>query len=335
MTKFHLYLDQRDLINLAEGRDDGLKTLLFKEISNGHVQIVLSLMHVVETWKYVDNKAKLNLAAYADSLSPIQLLFRSALFREEMLRAFYVFRGEEVETLFVAEHHQVDRSYPLSVEKHRIFSPFRKSVMEILSPTSVVNQIESCRNSFTQMLTFIEEDHRIVRLVSDVHDSYPDWSIHVKTKINGELPGKTKWLLGIVRSALGNINLERDEAEDFVHGLEITTCPAICVYLRIKDAINKDKTPTPHPSEMVDIAHAVAIPYCDAFSTDKRIWDYVRRCKISSQMFPEGYALFSTAFKSLASATISIEEWHATVNKQLTTDSTRTGFSSGVSKTAG
>lgn len=314
MTKFYLYLDQRDLINLAEGHEDGLKTLIFEEITNGHVQIVLSLMHVVETWKYADNKAKLNLATFADSLSPIWILFRSALFREEILRAFCVFRGEEVATSFDVESHQVDRSYPLSVERHRIFSPFRKSVLETLSPTSVLGDIELYGNSFTKMLKIIEEDHRIVRLISDFHDSYPVWSKHVKTKINIELPGKAKWLLGILQSALGSIKFERSEAEDFVSGLDITTCPAICAYLRVKDVINKDKTPKPHPSEMVDIVHAVAIPYCDAFSTDKRIWDYVRRSKISRQMFPEGYSLFSNAFKSLKSATISISEWRTTIN---------------------
>ena len=48
MSIFYLYLDQRDLINLAEGRDDALKIRLYQEISASHIQIVLSLMHVVE-----------------------------------------------------------------------------------------------------------------------------------------------------------------------------------------------------------------------------------------------------------------------------------------------
>jgi hypothetical protein len=314
MDKLYLYLDQRDLINLAEGRDDALKVRLYQEISSGHVQIVLSLMHVIETWKYADTKAKQNLAVYADSLAPIWLLFRSALFYEEILRAFYLFRGEEVVTLIDADYQQVDDSYPPSVGKHRIFSPFRKSALETLSPTSVASDPESYNNSFAQLLTVFEEDPRIVKIVTKVHDSYPDWSILVKTKIVGEIPGKSKWLLGIVQSALGLLSVEKAKVEDFVHSLDIKTCPAICVYLRIKDAINKDNAPTPYPSEMVDIVHVSTIPYCDAFSTDKRIWDYIRRCKINKQMFPKGYARLATAFKSLAGAMISIHERRTIAN---------------------
>jgi hypothetical protein len=71
-------------------------------------------------------------------------------------------------------------------------------------------------------------------------------------------------------------------------------------YLRIKDEINKDKAPKPYPSEMVDLMHVSAIPYVDAFSTDKRIWDYVSTCKIHKQIFPEGYTRLARSFKSLA-----------------------------------
>jgi len=335
MDKFYLYLDQRDLINLAEGRDDDTKGKLYQGISSGHVQIVLSSMHVVETWKYADNKAKQYLAAYADSLSPIWLLSRSTLFREEILRAFHLFLGEEVVTCVAADSQEVDDIYPPSVERHRIFLPFRKSALETLSPTSVVSDRNLYNNSFMQMLTFFEENPRIVKMVTDIHDCYPDWSTHFKTKVSGDLPGKTKWLLRTVQSALGTLNIENVKIENFVHMLDIRTCPAICVYLRIKDAINKDKAPIPHPSEMVDIAHASAIPYADAFSTDKRIWDYIRRTKINMHVFPEGYVRLSNTFKSLAGTMGCVDERHKTENNQLTTASTRTGFSVGASKPAG
>lgn len=310
MAKFYLYLDQRDLINLARGRDDTLKARLDQEIASGNVQIVLSLMHAIETWKYADPKAKLNLAAYADSLSPIWLLFRSALFREEMLRAFYLFRGEGVVTLIDATRQHVNVSYPSSVGKHRVFTPFRKSVFETLSPNSVVSDPKSYANSFAQILTFFDEDPLIVTNVKDLHNCYPDWSVDSKTKIAADLPGKAKWLFGIARSALGLLKIEYDEIVSFVRDLDVAICPSICVYLRIKDAINRDKAPTPHPSEMVDIVHVSAIPYCDAFSTDKRIWDYVRRCKITKQLFPDGYARSAFPFKSLAGAMSFIGETH-------------------------
>jgi hypothetical protein len=286
MDKFYLYIDQRDLINLAEGRDDDAKAKLYEEISSGQVQIVLSLLHVIENWKYADIKAKENLAAYADSLSPIWLLSRSALFREEILRAFHLFCGEEVVTRLDADCQQVGELYPPSVVRHRIFTPFRKSALETLSPTSVVSDQNSYKNSFIQMLTFCEENPRIVKMGTEIHDCYPDWSTHFKTKVAGELPGKFEWLLGTAQSALGTLSLEDVKVEDFVHTLDVRTCPAICVYMRIKDAINKDKAPTPHPSEMVDIVHVSALPYSDAFSTDKRIWDYIRRSKINIHVFP-------------------------------------------------
>jgi len=303
---FYIYLDQRDLINLAEGRDEALKIRLYQEIAASHIQIVLSLMHVVETWKYADTQAKQNLAAYADSISPIWLLFRSALFREEMLRAFFLFRGEKVATLIEESHTKVCACYPLSVGNHKTFSPFRKSVMETLSPSSTVRLSEAYDNSFAQMLTLFEKDPRIVKMVAEVHDCYPDWSMDVKLKIIRELPGKSKWLLENARSALRDLDIKDATIEQFVKSLDITTCPSIYVYLRIKDAITKDKAPKPYPSEMVDIVHVSAIPYVDAFSTDKRIWDYVRRCKIYKQIFPEGYTRLARAFKSLADIMSSI-----------------------------
>lgn len=297
---FYIYLDQRDLINLAEGHDEALKIRLYQEIGARHIQIVLSLMHVVETWKYADTQAKQNLAAYADSISPVWLLFRSALFREEMLRAFILFRGENVAIRIEESHMKVSGCYPLSVGNHKTFSPFRKSVMETLSPSSTIRLSEASDNSFAQLLTLFDKDPRIVKMFVEVHDCYPDWSMEVKSKFIGELPGKSKWLFEIARSALRGLNIKEATIEQFVKSLDITTCPSIYVYLRIKDAINKDKAPKPYPSEMVDVMHVCALPYVDAFSTDKRIWDYIRRCNIHKQTFPEGYTRLVRAFKSLA-----------------------------------
>jgi hypothetical protein len=52
-------------------------------------------------------------------------------------------------------------------------------------------------------------------------------------------------------------------------------------------------------------------------------------------LFPEGYARRASAYKSLAGVMCCVDEKHKTETGQLTTASTRAGFSAGASTPAG
>src|SRR5260370_29690329 len=84
--------------------------------------------------------------------------------------------------------------------------------------------------------------------------------------------------------------------------VEMRRCPALYTYVKVRQAIHKDAASHPDASEMEDVAHLAALPYVDAFSTDKRIADYIRMAGIVPDAFPACRVRSMRVFRLLAPA---------------------------------
>ena len=159
------------------------------------------------------------------------------------------------------------------------------------------------------MLEMIENNPDIPSMLVEIHQSYPEFTTCWRGRAKGLLPGKIDFLRYLASEAYAIPALTREVLDDFLRWLDIKKCPSLYCYLRIKDEINKDKLSTSFASEMVDIIHITALPYCDAFSTDKRIWDYIRRCGIEKNIFEMKRTRKMCAFKTLSDAIEWIESY--------------------------
>jgi hypothetical protein len=191
------------------------------------------------------------------------------------------------------------------------FCPFRRSIIETSQVYRKIDKQELSQNSnlpksFIDMLEAIENNPKIPSMLLGIHQAYPEFTTYWRSKVKGLLPGKIDFLRYLVSEVVSKTyaisTLTNEILEDFLKWLDIKKCPSFYCYLRIKDEINKDKLSKPLPSEMVDLIHITALPYYDAFSTDKRMWDYIRRCGIKKNLFETGYTREMRAFKTLPDA---------------------------------
>jgi len=311
MSTTYLYLDQRDLIDLLNGKNPVIQKKLDELLSSKRVRVVLSFMHVIETWKYANRIERRKVAVFADSLSPLWIINRDYLFMEEIITALWEYLGvpvvcywpyqgdDEVLKSELVECHDGSKQYR--------FCPFRRSIIETAQVYREMDKQKTSENSdlpksFTDMLEAFENDPKIPSMLAEIHQAYPEFTTSWRGRAKGPLPGKIDFLRYLVSEAYATPTLTNEILEDFLKWLDIKKCPSLYCYLRIKDEINKDKLSTPFPSEMVDIIHITALPYCDAFSTDKRIWDYIRRCGIEKNLFEMERTRKMCAFKTLPDA---------------------------------
>ena len=299
-----LYLDQRDLIDLAEGDPEDASDVL-RLVEDRRVQVVLSFNHILETWKYGNASGRDRVARLADSLRPSWILFRPELFQAEIAASFLKFVGHQVATEWlpssVSGYFKTEAANP----RQHIFVPFRPSSFESHFPRA--DSLTAPKQSFRAYLTVLEEEHATASALVQLHETYSAQSPEWKTTLSA--PGDQAALIqSYFDLAWTGVPIPAAVRSQFLESADRRACPALSVYFEIRQAILKDRTAHSAPSEMVDVAHVVALPYCDAFSTDKRIWDYLRRCRISREMFSESQVGKMTPFKKLGHALTWIRE---------------------------
>lgn len=319
MSTAYLYLDQRDLIDLSDNRNPVIRKKLDELLSSKRVRIVLSFMHVIETWKYADRTERRKVALFADSLFPRWIINRDYLFREEIRAALWEYLGKPVIYYWPSQRDDEEFGSDLvefrNSSKQYRFCPFRKSIIEAISEELCkmnrqrTSEDSDLPRSFTDMLEAFENDPEIPSMLAEIHQAYPEFVTLWRDRVKGLLPGKAKFLRYLASEACATPALTSEILDDFLSWLNIKKCPSLYCYLRIKDEINKDRLSTLYPSEMVDIIHITAFPYCDAFSTDKRIWDYIRRCGIKKIFFEMERTRKMCAFKTLPDAIEWIESY--------------------------
>lgn len=280
-----LYIDTRDLINLFSSRDGSTSARILELVSSKRVQVGLSFAHILEIWKYADESRNLALAEYADSLCPVWIFDRSYLFQEEVRLAFFKSQGHPI--------------------KENQLIPFRNSPLEVFGKGKDIHGYGF--KSFLQLLYSDNDLSKWLQMASKLHGEYPEWTNMTKENVSRDLPGKDRYLTSLTKKALKGIEDSDEEISNFAKKLTEEVCPSIFLYLSVKDAINRDKLLIPHESEMVDMVHLAALPYVDAFSTDKRIADLVRRTKLNK--LSNGWRnRENVIFKSLSNALDYIEQ---------------------------
>lgn len=298
----YVYLDHRDLIDLTKSRSSGLYEKIIELKSNGNISIILSFMHIIETYKYFDIVEQQKVAELADSLTPIWILKRDYLFTEEICSTFFQWIGIKVERLFDIDR-QLSFNFGLikndSGDMVYLFSPYRKTAFATFGNyTSDLDKAETPQ-TYSQILNYLHSNSQIPNMLLQIHDSYPDSISYWRNKIAKTLPGKDNFIKYVISKSLEKYNISAKVIDDYFEWLDIKLCPSLYCYFKVKDEINKDKKSVSHPSEMVDIMHLTALPYCDAFSTDKRIWDYIRRTTLFKNNFQDELTKSMIAYKLL------------------------------------
>jgi hypothetical protein len=318
MSITYLYLDQRDLIDLSNGKNFAIWKKLDELLSSKKVRIVLSFMHIIETWKYANRTERWKVALFADSLYPVWIINRNFLFREEIRAALWEYLGVSAMPYWPSQRDDEELGSALvkyrDGSKQYRFCPFRRSIMETFQKNREMNKQRTSGKSdfpkgFADMLEAIENNPKIPSMLGEIHQAYPEFITSWRDRAKGPLPGKIDFLRYLASEAYATPALTSEILDDFLRWLDTEKCPSLYCYLRVKDEINKDKLSIPYPSEMVDIIHITALPYCDAFSTDKRIWDYIRRCRIEKKFFERGRTRTMCAFKLLTDAIEWIESY--------------------------
>jgi hypothetical protein len=302
----YLYLDQKDLINLSNDPQSNAAIKLRQLILSGSVIVVLAFIHVIETWKHKKYDARWKLARYADSLLPLWIANRSSLFNEEIISALCEYVGIPVIRNWCNHDNTNDFSgfveEPVGISY--VFSPIKKSILSAgLDPKTAlgINTTHTAESikSFSDMLLCIERNPIIPEMLLKLHESYPELMSSVKNRYNKFNEKKEDNVDHLISRAVAQFSLNEEELRNFKNWLDLRRCPSLYCYLSVKTDITKDRLSISHPSEMVDLIHIISLPYCDVFSTDKRIHDYIRRSKIHNDLFETGSIRKMVAFKSL------------------------------------
>jgi hypothetical protein len=254
---------------------------------------VLSFAHCIETWKYKDLGGRQAVAQYADSLAPWWCLTRQQLFLEEARRIIAAYLGNPVLQCWTPP--DSDSLSELD-SSERPFSPFRRSVAETFHRTS---SLVSSVPTFTDMLGVLDEESQISTTLVMLHDTHPEVQARRDSIISTEATQMIGYIFSKEASTLG---ISGNQLAELLNNLKTSQVPALDVYVRLREMIHKDIRTKPSPSEFVDIVHAVALPYVDVFSTDKRIWDYIRRVKVSPEKYPVGSVRQMRSFRLLGDA---------------------------------
>lgn len=149
MSITYLYLDQRDLIDLSNGKNFAIWKKLDELLSSKKVRIVLSFMHIIETWKYANRTERWKVALFADSLYPVWIINRNFLFREEIRAALWEYLGVSAMPYWPSQRDDEELGSALvkyrDGSKQYRFCPFRRSIMETFQKKSRDEQTKDFR----------------------------------------------------------------------------------------------------------------------------------------------------------------------------------------------
>lgn len=299
----YLYLDQRDLIDCAGNTTNTLRRRLENLIQNRCVQVILSFAHVLETWKYRGIAGRTNVAEYADSLKPWWILNRDFLFQEEARAVGYARLGFPIRVSWTPN----DGGQPTSGvgEANGCFCPFRRSLHEVFPQARLdaVYPSTAASLNFAGMVNAIDKIPEIPSWLLRLDDSYASSQPYLRSK-PVSLAAHKQFVSYVFYEAFADIS---DQAAQLFSRLGATLddlgcCPALDTYLKVRRAIHADAKTQPDASEMEDVIHLVALPYVDAFSTDKRIADYIRRAKLFPPLYEPQRVKGMNVFRNLVSA---------------------------------
>jgi hypothetical protein len=302
LSPFYLYLDQRDLIDCANSRDPGLCARLRYLVESRRVQIVLSFVHAIETWKYRGAAGRRAVAATVDALNPVWLLNRDYLFQEEARTVSYQHLGFSVPISWSPV--PLGQQVATVGERNGSFCPYRSSVLQSFSQSRRAGSDESPNSSlsFADVLDTMDQESTIAPMLEKLAVGYAQ-SQPSSRSTRAPISGLDNFVSYVFYEAFADMS---DDAAQFMSRLakvvEMSRCPALYTYVKVRQSIHKDALSHPDASEMEDVAHLVALPYVDAFSTDKRIADYIRRAGIVPDAFPAGRVRSMRVFRLLAPA---------------------------------
>jgi hypothetical protein len=283
----YLYLDQRDLIDCVGNRAIPVRRRLETLVQSGRVQVILSFAHVLENWKYRGSVGRSSLADYADSLKPWWILNRDYLFQEEARAAGYVRLGLPIRVSWTPS----DEGQRMSGvgEANGCFCPFRRSLHEVFPQAryDTAHPSTGASLNFAGMVNAMDKIPEIPSGLLKLDEAYASSQPDSRSK-RVPLASHKQFVSYVFYEAFADVS---DQAAQLFSRLgatldDLRCCPAVDTYLRVRRAIHADAKARPDASEMEDVVHLVALPYVDAFSTDKRIADYIRRAKL----FPSPYA---------------------------------------------
>ncbi len=268
----------------------GLRRRLDYLITAGHVRVVLSFMHAIETWKHRDQGHRKEVAQFADTMQPLWLLNRNYLFEEEARAAISECCDATVDIVWLPEdplgwippgdEHGSDQG------TYR-FCPFRASPLEIFSQArgSTPKDRSYGALGMASLVETFDDAPDIPSALLQIHQAYAESQPSARSE-TPLLKGGEDFAKYVFDRAWRDLSPNgREAVQQLAASIDLRGCPALYTYLHIRPAIHKDAAARPAPSEMPDIVHVVAFPYVDAFSTDKRIVDYLRRSKVTSQDF--------------------------------------------------
>lgn len=228
------------------------------------------------------------MAAFADTIRPLWLLNRNYLFEEEARAAIWEWCGTTVESVWSPEDRLGWSSGGVSGQGTYRFCPFRKSPLEAFRQARVSPPLdESSSRPFglRALIETFDEAPEIPSALLQLHQAYAE-SQPASRAATPLFSGGESFVRYLFQNVCRNFGSgAREAVQQLARSLDLRTCPALYTYLQIRAAIHRDTAAGPAPSEMVDVVHVAALPYVDAFSTDKRIVDYIRRSKVGFDIF--------------------------------------------------
>jgi hypothetical protein len=249
-------------------------------------------MHAIETWKHRDPSRRRDVAQFADTLHPLWLLNRSYLFEEEARAAVLESCGTMIDVAWSPDKrlgwaHSGREDAPGGGGGTYRICPFRTSPLEIFPQARGAGPKTNDSRAFglAALVETFDEAPEIPSSLLQIHQAYADAQPSAGSA-TPSLQGAETFVAHVFARAWRDLSPSgREAVQQLATSIDLRRCPALYTYLQIRPAIHRDAAAKPAPSEMVDIVHVIALPYVDAFSTDKRIVDYLRRSKVGPRDF--------------------------------------------------
>ena len=266
-----LYLDQHDLSNIINERvpADVIRDLN-QLIADGRLTLVISRTHAFETARAQDEAFRMRIADFADGIpNKLWLLFTSEITKAEVAYCLNVGLG----------YANVSRPWP-----------FTRSILEYCSrvPNCDTSGWDESRE-FRGLVGFFLRD-RSPELHRPV-DEWPAFLAFVRTLGPYTTPTEDDQ-----RKALAQHMPDRTPAGLFIAkgafewSVDLGKCPASTLVAEMMDVVKRTPGAKAKPSDMPDLNHIMAIPYCDMTTLDGQMHGLVLQTS-SGKLYHDRIAL--------------------------------------------
>jgi hypothetical protein len=260
-----LYLDQRDISNLANARVPREHAdALLEAVNDGRVGIVVSAVHAVETALCSDKALRERIIDFVERLRTRRWLRRTMWIEQEEVKRCFV---EDVSSCRAAPI-QPFTSGPL------------EEVRDSVAPAIVVGEWDA-EHEFGCAVNLWHKKGRekAIPTLWKWKTAWPGWSLYSRLttrgrKVSDYVMEKEAWKLVPDRTSTGLLLSQKDRRE-YIGKLDLARCPALALSLQVEDRIHDDVKAHAGTGDIPDIMHLCAVPYCDMTTLDKRMHSIV------------------------------------------------------------